>query len=252
MLSIVVGAAWLPACAAPPPAPPIGATCHEAAPRGSRVLVYTRTSGYRHASIEAGVSAIRQLGVQLGFGVDQTEEPSAFAVANLSQFGAVIFLNTTQEVLGPIEQEVFEQYIGSGGGFVGVHAAADTEYEWPWYGALVGTWFKSHPAIQSATLTRQDSTHLSTRCLPATWTRTDEWYDFRSQPPAGAMVLLTIDEESYRGGTMGPIHPVAWYQRVGEGRSWYTALGHTAASFGEPGYRDHLAGGILWVLGGNQ
>lgn len=237
------------ACAPAPASTAALSSCHAPLTMPARILVFSRTSGYRHGSIEAGVAAVRQLGTALGFGVDHTEDPVAFEPDRLGPYRAVMFLNTTQDVLAPSQQAALEAFVLGGGGFVGVHAAADTEYEWPWYGQLVGAWFKSHPAIQEAVLARRDSTHPSTRCLPASWRRTDEWYDFRSLPPAAATILLSIDERSYQGGAMGEFHPMAWAQQVGGGRAWYTALGHTVASYREPAFLDHLAGGILWVIG---
>lgn len=228
----------------------VAESCHEPRSAGAKILVYSRTTGYRHRSIETGVAAIQQLGAGLGFEAIHTEDPGAFTDAGLAGYGAVVFLSTTQEVLDDAQQGALQRFVTAGGGFAGVHAAADTEYGWPWYGELVGAWFKSHPAIQAATLARQDSTHPSTRCLPATWTRTDEWYDFRSLPPAAVTVHLTIDESSYEGGTMGAPHPMSWSRQMGRGKSWYTALGHTVESYSEPVFLDHLAGGILWVLEG--
>lgn len=248
---VSLGVLVLFSCASPTPDLPDRGTCHASIDGAPRVLVYTRTAGYRHGSIGTGVAALRTLGAKLGFGVDHTEDPAAFTPGNLVRYGAVLFLNTTQDVLGPAEEDAFEQYVTAGGGFVGVHAAADTEYQWPWYGELVGAWFKSHPAIQEARLVREDSTHPATRCLPPAWVRTDEWYDFRSPPPADAQVLLTIDEASYRGGGMGTPHPMSWSRSIGAGRMWYTGLGHTESSYAEPAFLDHLAGGILWALGGN-
>ena len=159
-----------------------------------------------------------------------------------------MFLSSTGDVLDSTQQAAFEGYIRAGGGFVGVHAAADAEYDWAWYGGLVGAYFKSHPAIQQATVHVAETSHLSTRCLPASWTRTDEWYDFRARPSDSVSVLATLDESTYSGGTMGSPHPIAWYHRFDGGRAWYTALGHTTESFSEPAFLDHLAGGILWVV----
>jgi type 1 glutamine amidotransferase len=132
---------------------------------------------------------------------------------------------------------------------VGVHSATDTEYDWPWYGQLVGAYFKRHPAVQEAKLDVRDRTHLATKCLPATWTRRDEWYDFRAAPPADATILLTIDEKSYSGGTMGDVHPMSWAHNFDGGRAFYTELGHTNESYKDQLYLDHLAGGILWAIG---
>lgn len=243
------------ACSAPPDSgaqPAAGespVSCHAPLAGSPAVLVFTRTTGFRHGSIPAGVEALRRLGGQLGFAVEHTEAASRFSAEGLSGIAAVVFLNTTGDVLDDAQQAAFEAFIGAGGGFVGVHSAADTEYDWPWYGTLQGAWFASHPPTQEGTLRVVTADHPATRCLPSPWTRVDEWYDFRSPPPAGATILLEIDEGSYGGARMGMPHPMAWAREVGGGRAFYTALGHTAESYTEPAFLDHLAGGLLWVLG---
>ena len=217
------------------------------APAGSRVLVFSLTKGFHHASIPNGIAAITELGVSHGYAVDATVDPSMFNDDSLRHYGAVVFMSTTGDVLDSLQQASFERYIRAGGGFVGVHSATDTEYDWPWYGELVGAYFKRHPAPQEAKVDVVDRDFIATRCLPPVWTRTDEWYDFR-EPPKDVKILLTLDEKSYTGGGMGGFHPVAWYHTVGEGRAFYTELGHTNESFADPAYREHLAGGIVWAL----
>lgn len=213
------------------------------------VLVFSKTAGYRHDSIAAGVAAIRTLGERHRFVVDATESSAQFTDENLGRYRAVIFLNTTGDVLDADQQAAFERFIRRGGGFVGVHSASDTEYDWPWYGALVGTYFKSHPRIQPATLRIADATHPSTMHLPAEWKRVDEWYNFRHDPAAHGRALLVIDETTYSGGTMRAHHPMAWCQEYDGGRAWYTALGHTIETYGEPLFLEHLLGGIRWAAG---
>jgi type 1 glutamine amidotransferase len=219
------------------------------APAGSRVLVFSRTKGFRHASIPDGIAAVQALGAAHGFAVEATEDATAFTDQSLGRFAAVVFMSTTGDVLDSAQQEAFQRYIRAGKGYVGVHSATDTEYDWPWYGQLVGAYFKRHPAVQEAKLDVRDRTHLATRCLPAVWTRRDEWYDFRAAPPADATILLTIDETSYSGGTMGAVHPMAWSHTFDGGRAFYTELGHTPESYKDQPYLDHLAGGILWAIG---
>jgi type 1 glutamine amidotransferase len=213
------------------------------------VLVFSATEGFRHESIAAGVAAVRSLGARHGFAVDATEDPSAFTDRRLARYAAVVWLNTTGDVLDGAQQGAFRRYVRRGGGFAGVHSAADTEYGWRWYGRLLGARFRRHPAVQSATIRVVDRRHPSTRALPRRWQRTDEWYDFRAQPRRGVRVLALLDEGSYAGGSMGARHPIAWYRRFQGGRSWYTALGHTAESYAEPRLRAHLLGGIRWAAG---
>ncbi len=216
---------------------------------GFAVLVFSKTAGFRHDSIEAGVAAIRELGAKHGFQVEATEDASGFTAENLARYRVVAFLNTTGDVLPAPQEAAFERFIRAGGGYVGIHSATDTEYDWPWYGALVGTYFSKHPAIQTATLRVLDRTHPSTRELPPEWVRRDEWYNFRYAPAGDVQVLIEIDESTYSGGTMGARHPMAWCHAYDGGRAWYTALGHTRESYVEPLFLAHLLGGIRWAAG---
>src|SRR5207248_2509942 len=146
------------------------------------LLVFSKTAGFRHDSIPAGIAAIRALGTQHGFAVDATEAPGTFSDEGLAKYRVVVFLNTTGNVLDSAQHAAFERFIRRGAGFVGIHSAADTEYGWAWYGELLGAYFRSHPVIQPARLTVLDAAHVSTKHLPTQWTRTDEWYNFRSVP----------------------------------------------------------------------
>lgn len=213
------------------------------------VLVFSKTTGFRHSSIDEGIATVQALGSQYGFSVDATEDAAIFTDSGLAPYSVILFLNTTGDVLDAAQQAAMERFIQNGNGFVGVHSASDTEYGWAWYGQLVGSYFDGHPAIQTAELTVVDGTHLATLGLPSPWTRTDEWYNFAPNPSGSVNVLLTIDETSYSGGTMGNPHPVAWYHEFDNGRSFYTALGHTEASYSEPLFRQHLLGGIRYAAG---
>jgi len=214
-----------------------------------RVLVFTKTTGYYHPSIAVGVEAIRQLGRENNFRVDTTKMASRFQLDTLRKYKAVVFLSTTGDVLNPAQQTAFEQYIRLGNGFVGVHAATDCEYDWPWYNGLVGAYFSNHPNIQSATVQVTNRTHSSTSFLPPRWTRTDEWYNFRNMVP-DLQVLATLDESTYSGGSHAPNpHPIAWYHTYDGGRAFYTAGGHTDDSFREPLFLRHLLGGIAYAVG---
>lgn len=212
------------------------------------VLVFSKTEGYRHKSIEAGAKALQTLGTQHGFSVELTEDPAVFNDEALTQYAAVVFLNTTGNILDQAQQEAFERYIRGGGGFVGIHAATDTEYDWPWYGELVGARFRDHPEVQEADLIVIDGSHPATAALQSSWRKKDEWYNFKSIQP-GIQVLIEIDESSYEGGGNGPQHPVAWYRNFDGGRSFYTAMGHTGETFRNPLFLHHLVGGIAWAMG---
>lgn len=216
---------------------------------GYSVLVYSRTAGFRHSSIPDGIEAIRELGEANGFEVDATEDPEQFTADNLDKYTVVVFLSTTGDILDEEQQKAFEGFIAKGRGYVGIHAAADTEYDWPWYGELVGGYFKSHPAIQPADVEVVDKDHPSTAHLPDVWRRTDEWYNYRENPRGKVHVLLDLDESSYENGGMNGDHPIAWCREYGGGRAFYTGGGHTSESFSEPDFMRHVLGGIEWAAG---
>lgn len=215
------------------------------------VLVFTRTLSYRHDAIPVGVEAIRALGAEHGFAVQQTEDPSLFNDAVLAGYDVVVWLSTTADVLDETQQAAFERYIQAGGGWVGVHAAADTEYDWAWYGELLGggAYFQSHPEIQNARLNVEQAAHASAAHLAPTFELTDEWYNFQANPRSAVNVVLTLDETSYAPGAdaMGADHPIAWYHEFQGGRAWYTALGHRSELYSDPVFTQHLLGGIRWA-----
>ena len=233
----------------------------------AKVLVFSKTAGFRHDSIPQGIAAIQALGTANGFTVDATEDAAQFTDANLAQYDVVVFLSTTGDVLNDAQQTAFEHYIQAGGGYVGIHAASDTEYTWPWYGQMLGGYFRNHPAgTPTATVHVEDANEPSTTGLPASWSRVDEWYNF--QPPtnpvvngggndysprdSGVHVLATVDESTYGeddGNTADDDHPVAWCTNFDGGRAWYTAMGHTQASFSEPEFRAHILGGLRTAAG---
>lgn len=211
------------------------------------VLIFSKTNGFRHESIPAGIEAIKKLGATNGFDVVATEDSLEINKSNLKKFAAVIFLSPTGKVFGPEQEEAFQNYIEQGGGYVGIHAATDCEYNWPWYGKLAGAYFKGHPSQQEAKLIIVNKNHPSTAGLPDTWVRKDEWYNFKDINP-DITVLIKIDESSYKGGENGGDHPMAWYHAYDGGRAFYTELGHTNESFSDPLYLKHLLGGIEYAI----
>jgi cytochrome c len=217
-------------------------------PGGLRALVFTRTTGFRHDSIPDAIEAFTALGQTNGFAVDATEDPSVFDDARLPGYAAVAFVLTTGDVLDDRQQAAFERYIRAGGGYLGVHSATDTEYDWPWYGGLIGTYFADHPpGTYRAAVHPEGPSQL---LLPETWLRTDEWYNFRSNPRLlpDVHVVATLDEGTYPGGTMGD-HPIAWFHEYDGGRAWYTAGGHTRESYHEPLFVAHLLEGLQYAAG---
>ena len=253
----------------------------------SKVLVFSRTTGFRHPSIEPGVAAIRKLGDENGFAVDHTEDAAAFTADNLAQYRAVVFLSTTGNPLdGADQRTTFEEYIRAGGGFVGIHAASDqndtSQAEWPWFGRLVGAYFGGHPlftarptgdeSCEFATITSchdgvaiiEDERHPATMHLarasdasPPRWDVYDEFYGFATNPRGTVHVLASLDESTYLGlprqlsaaGTMGEDHPIAWCHPFDGGRAFYTALGHDDMLYANDAYLEHVLGGILWATG---
>lgn len=221
------------------------------APRFVSVLVFSKTEQFRHESIEAGKTALLALGKAHGFRVDTTEDASVFKEKTLQEYNVVVFLNTTGNILNDAQQLEFNRFIQAGGGFVGIHAAADTEYDWPWYGKMVGAYFKDHPVdpnVREADIDVLETDHESTSMLPIRWHSKDEWYNFKDINPE-INVLMNLDETSYEGGNNGKNHPIAWYHEYDGGRAWYTGKGHTVEVFSEPLFMEHVLGGIQYAAG---
>lgn len=228
-----------------------------------KALVFSRTAGFRHNSIEIGTMALQDLGAANGFTVDATEDPTAFTPENLAQYRVLIWLNTTLTVLDTeAQRQALQGFMAKGGGYVGIHSAADTEHDWPWYGSLVGAYFKSHPPQQLGRFNIEAADHPSVAHLANPFIIFDEFYSFTSNPRGTVRVLMSADESSYLqnpntsclpnsptfpngiSGVMGD-HPMSWcHDRMG-GRAWYTALGHEAALYQLPDFREHVLQGIL-------
>ncbi len=220
-------------------------------PSIDKILVFTKTNGYRHKSIEKGVQTLKELGASNTFVVTQTEDSLDFNTANLKNYKTVVFLNTTMDVLGTEQENSFKKYINDGGSFMGIHAACDTEYEWQWYGKLVGAYFNGHPNnpnVREALINVVNKKHAATKHLNDTWKRADEWYNYKEINP-DVKVIMKLNENSYEGGTNGENHPIAWYHEFDGGRAFYTGGGHTKESFDEPDFRKHLIGGLFYCLG---
>jgi cytochrome c len=215
-----------------------------------RVLIFSKTAGFRHGSIAAGKAAITKLGSENGFAVDTTENATVFTEKGLRKYSAVVFLNTTGDVLDNTQQEAFEHYIQSGGGYVGIHAATDTEYDWQWYNRLAGAQFASHPGnpnVQEGNAFVVDDNHPSMKDFPKNWKIKDEFYDFKNFNKQ-VHVLVKIDEKTFKGGKMGDNHPMAWYHEFDGGKAFYTNFGHENATFNNPVFLKHLMGGLSYVM----
>ncbi|SDK22954.1 cytochrome c [Catalinimonas alkaloidigena] len=225
-----------------------------AAERPNQVLVFSKTAGFYHASIPQGIALVQALGQEHDFGVDTTTNAANFTEENLKNYAAVVFMNTTGDVLNAEQQADFERYIQAGGGFVGVHSATDTEYDWPWYGKLVGAYFNGHPNnpnVQDGMVDVVDKNFEGMGNFPDRWEHADEFYNFKNINP-DIKPLLKMDESSYNGGTNGDDHPMAWYHEYDGGRAFYTNFGHTDETYAEPLYKEHFWGGLHWAMGGEQ
>lgn len=224
------------------------------APREKRVLLFSHSTGYRHASIEPGAAALKQLGARERIAMTASEDPNVFSTAGLRSFDAIIFISTSSDPKKP-ESEWFQgerrtalqAFVRRGGGIVGIHAASDSHYHWPWYQRMIGGHFVSHPkGTPTGTVKIVDSAHRSTRGLSAQITRTDEWYYFGDYNPE-MKLLVTLDPQSIGEKDVNP-NPVSWSHNFEGGRVFYTAMGHTNESYSEPNFLKHVAGGLNWVL----
>nr|WP_295932167.1 ThuA domain-containing protein [uncultured Dyadobacter sp.] len=234
----------------------IPANCGAAGPKA--ILIFSKTNGYRHSSIEAAVKAIRSEGQRRGWEVAATENGGMFNARCLKSYRAVVFLSTTGDFLTDEQQKAFENYIENGGGYAGIHSAADCEYEWNWYGKMLGTRFRSHTflpdPVPMAEIVTEPGSHPAIDGLPARWSKQDEWYNFREnvRNKPGFRVLLTVDEGTYPAfwpKAMRGDHPISWLHPVGKGRMFYTAIGHNAATYSDPNAMKHILGGIAWAAG---
>lgn len=215
-----------------------------------KVLVFSKTAVFRHDSaISEGKKLFQALAKENDFQVDTTENAALFTAENIAQYDAIVFLCTSGPVFDDQQKQDFKTYIEGGGGFMGIHAASTTEYDWPWYGELVGAYFKDHPPGKvNVRLHIRDHQHPATRSLPAIWAFNEEIYNFKWMAK-DLNVLITVDENSYKGGTHGEYHPLSWYHTNSGGRAFYTALGHDEKSYQDPLLIAHILGGLNYVLG---
>lgn len=216
-----------------------------------KILVFSKTAGFRHTSIEPGIAALKKMATEKGFEADFTEDSGIFTPALLKQYQVVVFLNTTGDVLNEEQQKAFEGFIRSGRGFAGIHAASDTEFDWPWFGGLVGGYFLDHPNnpnVKPGKFIVLKKNHWATRHMPDEFMYTDEFYNFKNLSTKVTHVLK-IDESSYTGGKHPDFHPMSWYQKYDGGRAFYTALGHTHESYTDPLFLEHVWAGINYAAG---
>ncbi|HVZ97631.1 MAG TPA: ThuA domain-containing protein [Chitinophagaceae bacterium] len=226
-----------------------------------KALIVTTTRGWHHESLHSGVLAIQELGRKNFFDAVLFEDPNGFTDNYVKQFQVIIFLNTTGDIFDSAQQKVMERFIESGKGFVGIHSASDTEYDWEWYTKLVGRMFHIHPAVQTARLTVLDPSFPGLQGFMGNKLWTDEWYEFGPEKISGLNYIMSVDESSYnpnvqwgdkKGVGMGKLHPVAWYHNYDGGRSFYTSLGHIPAIFSDAAFLNFLYAGIFWAATGKK
>lgn len=223
------------------------------APSAKRVLLFSHSTGWRHPSIEPGVAAIQGLGAREKFNIVHSADPNVFSAEGLKGFDAIILLSNSTDpkkpesewFVGP-RRDALQSFVRRGGGIVGIHAASDSHYNWPWYGKMIGGYFASHPeGTPEGTLKVVDSKHPSTRNMEKSKRRVDEWYYFQDHNPE-TQLLVTLDPASIGQKDVNP-NPISWAHEFEGGRVFYTAMGHTTETFSEPYFLDHLAGGLKWV-----
>ena len=226
-----------------------------------KALLVTTTRGFHHESLHAGVLALQQLAARNWFDITLFEDPNSFTDKNLAQYQVVIFLNTTGDIFDSAQQKVMERFIQAGKGFVGIHSASDTEYDWDWYTKLVGRMFRIHPVVQTAKLRILDTNFPGMQGFEEGKLWTDEWYEFGPEKISGLNYILSVDESTYspkvqwgekKGEGMGNPHPIAWYHNYDGGRSFYTALGHVPSIFSDQAFLNHLYAGIFWAATGKK
>lgn len=220
------------------------------------VLLFTKTNGFHHESINEGVTAMRGMAKRHDFALDWHEDASIFSDEKLQKYQAVVFLLTTGDILNDEQQAAMERFVRAGKGFVGIHSASDTEYDWDWYTKMVGRTFHIHPTNQSADLQVLDRKFPGLDRMPDRLLWTDEWYEFGAERIKGLNYILAVDEQTYnpnvqwgekKGAGMGKFHPVAWYHNYDGGRAFYSALGHLPATYSDPLFLEHIYGGLYWA-----
>lgn len=225
------------------------------------VLLFTKTAGFHHTSINAGVTGVQTLAKKHYFNVDWYEDSGKFNDETLKNYDVIVFLLTTGDVLNKEQQAAMQRFIQSGKGFVGVHSASDTEYDWPWFTQLVGRNFYIHPPKQTAEINVLNEHFPGVERMPSTFLWTDEFYEFGKENIKGLNYILSVDESTYDPTAnwpdrnvsttgMGEFHPIAWYHQFDGGRSFYTGLGHIDAVYTDPLFMAHLYGGIYWAATG--
>lgn len=222
----------------------IGQTTSRGAP--ARVLMLTATAGFRHDSIATARQVMAGLAASTGeFTLAATEDLSMISSASLSGFDVIAFVLTSGELdVSATQKAAIAEFVAGGRGFVGIHSASDTLYDWPDYGRLVGAYFKEHPWTQQATVVVENQGHPAATGLGERFSLLEEFYTFRDNPRGRVQVLLRLDAGSV--GSTGD-YPLAWVQSIGTGRAYYNALGHFSETWTDQRFQRQLTGAIRWT-----
>lgn len=210
------------------------------------ILVFSKTEGFRHSSIPIGIRGLEALANTNHWDFISTEDASIFNPNALDSIDLVVFLNTTGNILDTTQQQYFKTYVETGHPFLGIHAASDTEHNWPWYHDLIGAYFESHPKLQNAKVLSY-AEHPSINKISQTWTPFDEWYNFKDIKDH-ISPLMMLDESSYEGGSLGSYHPIAWTHDKMGGKMIYLGMGHTDAIYSDPNFVLVLGQSIQFLL----
>ena len=218
------------------------------------ILIYSGTTGYRHDSIPAAIQAVTSIAKRIGLAAVSSEDPAVFSTESLKRFQVIVLLSCTTDPKNPASEwlvgdrrTALQQFVHRGGGIVAIHAAADSHYNWPWYGHLIGAHFARHPqGTPTGEVHVVDRSHPATAGLTPTLRRTDEWYYFDDYDPTSHL-LVTVDPASIGEKDVNP-NPMSWTRAVDGGRVFYTAMGHNKESYSDPWFLRHIADGLDWVL----
>ncbi len=211
-----------------------------------KMLVYSRTTGFRHGSIAQGKEMLQQIATEQGFTIEETETNEKITVAGLSEFEIIFHMNSTGDIFNDTEQAAYEEWMTTkNGAFGGTHSATDTENGWDFYSEVTGQYYNGHTAVQQGAVQFEADalTHPALKGLPNPWQRTEEWYKFDNHqqwtPKAGFKIL---------GRKVADSQPIMWVREWGKFRAFYTALGHDGSTFQDPEIKKHVAGGIMWAV----
>ncbi len=217
------------------------------------ILLFSKTNGYRHSSISSGIKMLYDQSKKQHWIITATEDSTLIGDNFLSQFDVAVFINPTGNAIGEEEQTAFEKFMKSGKGFVGIHAAADCEYDWPFYGKLIGGYFLTHPPAQKATIVFENTDHPAMKPFKGmkTYTTVDEWYSYKENPRPNVHVLAHLDENTIKKSKndewkMGD-HPIIWWNDDNGMRSFYTVFGHTHEAFQDEKVIEHITNAINWA-----